>query len=633
MASAAGDLIVRLGAETRQFDSRMRAARHQIRATGAATTRMGTTMAGGFATAAAGARTLTAALAPILGPILGITGLMQLVRSGEEFNRKMRSSLAIMEATETQQKEMRRAAFEVGKTTRYAASEAAEAFYFLASAGLRAEQTIGALPTVAKFAQAGNFDLARATDILTDAQSALGLASKDTATYMKNMNRVANVTVKAATKANASVEQFGEALMNKGALGAKLVGMELEEAMAILMVFADKGFAKGVEGGQALWMALRDLKTKAVENEAAFKALGIHVDAGGGKFAAMADIVEDLDKAFAGLAPLEIQKKLATLGIPSKSLAPILTLLGTAPQLREYHELMKNAGDTMEKVAAEQMTPFQKGWREVKTAVTEAGTALTDTLGPDFAETLKSAASAIEILTAALGPLIDTYKELKEMPVVGELMERSMRGGLPSREDWEAAKEVLGMKKTPAAAAATGKEIGAAPEEAARAAALAPSPLIGLLERRMGKVLEAGEKAIEAARRRATSERERIMRRGQAITEQFETPGERFRRQIAEINRLFRAGAIDVQTMRRAHKGYWEEYQPPAKREEFRLAGAMERGSAEAWKTIFAAMRPARDPQEQMAGDMREAKGHMRRAADGIERIEGKEPDLVVIQR
>ena len=56
------------------------------------------------------------------------------------------------------------------------AKEAADAFFFLASAGLDGKQSIAALPIVAQFAQAGAFGLARATDLLTDAQTALGLS-------------------------------------------------------------------------------------------------------------------------------------------------------------------------------------------------------------------------------------------------------------------------------------------------------------------------------------------------------------------------------------------------------------------------------------------------------------------------
>ena len=318
-----------------------------------------------------------------MGGMVGTAGIAlgfrKIIRDAEAFNQAMAQSTAIVTGMNAELRaDMARTAQSVAFDTKYSAKEASDAYYYLFSAGLDIQQSLQALPVTARFAQAGMFDLSRATDILTDSQSALGLASKDANKHMLNMNRVGNVIVGAATKANASVEQFGDALMNKGALAAKLVGMEVEEAMSILMVFADKGFAKGVEGGQALWMALRDLKTKAVENKTAFQDMGIRVDAGGGKFAKMADIVRDMDAAFEGLEPLQVQRKLAALGLPSKSLAPILTLLGTADQLRDYERYLNNLGDTMKEVADKQMTPLgirvnelKATWESFATAVGE----------------------------------------------------------------------------------------------------------------------------------------------------------------------------------------------------------------------------------------------------------------------
>jgi len=375
--SAIANLVVKLGAQTRGFDSAMNRSRGGLN-------RLGT------AAGATGAMIQSA-----LMPLAGVAGLVKLTTVGEQFNRKMRQSTAIMgDLSQAMRVDMRQAAFAVAKDTKFAASEVAQSYYFLVSAGLDARRSIAALPQVATFAQAGMFDLARATDILTDAQSAMGLASADAAKHMTNMRRVGDVVVAAAKKANASVEQFGEALMNKGALAAKLAGMELEEVTAILMVMADKGFAKGAEGGQAVWMALRDLKTKAVENKAAFWKMGIAVDAGGGKMAKMADIMEDMTRVLGKLNPLAQQEALSKLGLPSKSLAPILTLLGEADRLRDFEKYLQRAGGTMEAVANKQLTPMQKGWAKLSATITEVASGLTKSMGPGVQGALELAAKA-----------------------------------------------------------------------------------------------------------------------------------------------------------------------------------------------------------------------------------------------
>ena len=124
-------------------------------------------------------------------------GLGAGIREFANFQDALTESTAIMSVTEDQLKSMEQASIDVARTTTFTATESAKAFFFLASAGLDAEQSIGALPQVSKFAQAGAFDLALATDLLTDAQSSLGLTSKDTAENIENMARVSDVLVKA----------------------------------------------------------------------------------------------------------------------------------------------------------------------------------------------------------------------------------------------------------------------------------------------------------------------------------------------------------------------------------------------------------------------------------------------------
>ena len=91
------------------------------------------------------------------------------------FDKAMTESLAIMDTTEEQAQRMRDAAKEMsfGGEALQGPKELAESYFFLASAGKDAEQSLALLPAVSKFATAGAFNMATATDLLTDAQSAL----------------------------------------------------------------------------------------------------------------------------------------------------------------------------------------------------------------------------------------------------------------------------------------------------------------------------------------------------------------------------------------------------------------------------------------------------------------------------
>ena len=106
----------------------------------------------------------------------------------EGVNRSMASSLAIMgDVSEKTRQQMMKTAHDVAYSTVYSTKEAAGAYYFLTSAGMDAAQSIAALPSVAKFAQAGMFDLSRATDLFTDTQMAMGLSSKDAAKNLQSL--------------------------------------------------------------------------------------------------------------------------------------------------------------------------------------------------------------------------------------------------------------------------------------------------------------------------------------------------------------------------------------------------------------------------------------------------------------
>lgn len=303
-------------------------------------------------------------------------GLLNAGKRAEDFNQAMRSSLAIMGDVSTfMRQEMKQAAFDVAAATKFAAKEIAESFFFLASAGLKAEQQIAALPLVAKFAQAGMFDMRQATDLLTDAQSALGLTVDDAQQNLKNMTRVADVLVKANTLANASVQQFSEALTNKAAAAFKFYGIEVEEGVALLAAFADQGI-KSAEAGTAINIVLRELTTKSQTNAKAFREAGIRVFEYGGSLRKVADTIGDLENAMDGLSTKQRKLLLLQLGFQDKSSVFIQALLEMSEKIKEWEEAGKGAAGITEQIADKQLTNLDRQLGIVKSAWTKMATAM-----------------------------------------------------------------------------------------------------------------------------------------------------------------------------------------------------------------------------------------------------------------
>lgn len=304
------------------------------------------------------------------------------IKFGADFEQAMTGSLAIMGDVSTEmRKKLETAAREVAKTTKFSAAEAAESYFFLASAGLDAAQSMEALPKVAQFAQAGLFDMATATDLLTDAQSALGLAVEDTVQNMANMDRVSDTLVKANTLANATVQQFSEALTNKAGAALRILNKDVEEGTAVLAVFADQG-VKGADAGTQLNIVLRDLQKAAVNNKEVFKKAGVEVFDTTGKMKNMADIVKDLDGLLLDMSDEQRRATLTMLGFTDKSISATMALLGTSDQIKEYELALRDAAGTTGEIADKQLQNFWSQLGLVKDNLIDVGLELWNTLQP-----------------------------------------------------------------------------------------------------------------------------------------------------------------------------------------------------------------------------------------------------------
>ncbi len=296
-----------------------------------------------------------------VGLAVGVTTAVA-ISSWNKFDKKMTESLAIMgELSDGTRNQMEGVARDVAKSTLISADQAAEAYFFLASAGLDAEQSMAALPQVAKFAQAGMFDMATATDLATDAQSALGLTVPGAAQNLENLTRVTDVLVKANTLANASVEQFSESLTNKAGAAAKVAGIEIEETVAVLAALADQGF-KGRIAGDMYSRMLKGLQINAIKNEDAFERLGVNVFDVNGEMLKSSDIIGDLEGALGGLSDRGKTQALLDLGFSARQQDVFKVLLGTSEAIRQYETDLQSAGGVTDEVANNQMKSLSAQW-------------------------------------------------------------------------------------------------------------------------------------------------------------------------------------------------------------------------------------------------------------------------------
>ncbi len=326
-------------------------------------------------------------------------GLALSVREFGKFDAAMNQSISIMgDVSDSMRNDMSDAAREVAKQTTFSAEQAAESFFFLASAGLDAEQSVAAMPQVARFAQAGMFDMATATDLATDAQSALGLTSDDTQENLANLTRVTDVFVAANTLANTSVEQLATALTTKAGNALKTVGKDVEEGAAALAVFADQGI-KGERAGTLLTntiFGLTDIMRKAPEEA---ERLGIEVFNAAGEMNSFADISEDLTAALSSMTKEQQIATLDSLGFTKQAREGTLALIGQSEQLGEYEAALRGAGGTAQEVADKQLNTFNAQMSLLGSAVTDAAIQV----GSQLAPTIQDLIPTLERLIPKIG--------------------------------------------------------------------------------------------------------------------------------------------------------------------------------------------------------------------------------------
>ena len=185
---------------------------------------------------------------------------------------------------------------EMGATTRYSASEAAQALNYLALAGYDAERATETLPTVLRLAQAGGIGLGEAAQMVTGSMNALGIETDRVGEFVDQM-------AVASQKSATTVSELGMAITVVGATAAKLAGgtVELSTELGIL---ADANI-KGAEGGTHLRNVILALTQPTESGAAALAKYTRGVYDAEGNMRSLDDILGELQQSMEGMTQAE----------------------------------------------------------------------------------------------------------------------------------------------------------------------------------------------------------------------------------------------------------------------------------------------------------------------------------------
>lgn len=217
----------------------------------------------------------------------------QMVNLSKDFEDSMARVKSITNASTSEFQKMQKEALKMGATTRYTASEAANALENLTRNGMTASQATKALSGVMQLAQANAIGLAEAADIVTNTLNMFGLSVKETA-------RVNDVLSSTASNAATNITDLYEALVN-AAPAAKVLGFDVEEVSAAIGALAQKG-VKGADAGTQLRMSLTKMADPKII--AKMQAMGVAIDEESMKSDGLLKTIGKLKDAQLGLTDL-----------------------------------------------------------------------------------------------------------------------------------------------------------------------------------------------------------------------------------------------------------------------------------------------------------------------------------------
>jgi len=372
MSFLVGEIAAKLTADPREFNKRL----DQAKKSGEQTTRV---IADEFSKIGKSMQSTGSTLTKRLTlPLVGFGALA--LRTAGNFEASMNRVAAISGATGSQLQQMTELARELGATTQFSASQAADAMSFLSMAGFDVNQTMTAMPAVLNLAAAAQLDMAQSADIASNIMAGFNMDASE-------LSGAVDVLAKSFTSSNTDLSQLGEAMKMVGPVASGF-GVQFEETAAAVGFLSDAGMQASM-AGTGLRRILTTLSREADK-------LGVEVYDSSGRMRSLADIMTDLERT--GLSSARAMEIFGDRGGPAMQ----VLLSRGSDALREMTGELQDAGGTAERIAKQQMEGLNGALKELQSAFEELQLAIADAGLIDFGT---DAVRVLARITQAMGDL------------------------------------------------------------------------------------------------------------------------------------------------------------------------------------------------------------------------------------
>lgn len=235
------------------------------------------------------------ALMPLSTAAAGLSA--GIIKTTADFDASMSKVAAVSGAAGDDFDALRNKAREMGETTKFSASESAEAMNYMAMAGWKTEDMLNGISGVMNLAAASGEELATTSDIVTDALTAFGMTAEDSGHF-------ADILAASASNANTNVAMMGESFKYAAPVAGSL-GYTAEDIAVALGLMANSGIKASMAG-----TSLRNIFTRMAkptkESAMAMERLGLSIDDGEGHMYSFREIMDQLRQGFVDInMPIE----------------------------------------------------------------------------------------------------------------------------------------------------------------------------------------------------------------------------------------------------------------------------------------------------------------------------------------
>lgn len=300
-------------------------------------------------------------------------GVAESVNSFQDFESMMSQVKAISGATGQAFDDLTAKAQEMGATTKFTATESAEAFNYMAMAGWKPQQMIDGISGIMSLAAASGEDLGTTSDIVTDAITAFGLTAGDAGHF-------ADVLAQASANANTNVSMLGESFKYVAPV-AGAMKYSIEDTSLALGLMASAN-VKGSMSGTALKTSIANMVKPTNDMAEAMDKYGISITDGEGNLKSLKGVIDNVRGSLGGLSRDE-QTAVASTIFGKEAMAGMLAIVNASEE--DYNKLSNaiyNANDAAEGMADTMLDNLKGSFTLMQSAIEGTENAFGKRLSP-----------------------------------------------------------------------------------------------------------------------------------------------------------------------------------------------------------------------------------------------------------